>query len=439
MLQSLKIHEQNPQQPKNSRLILNWFFAVIAAFAACGSLLLAITSNYGGHHDIYLMLGSFLSVLQNGDYIPSRFTGYPVAEIGIGASAWAGGSALSNSVNFFMFLISVLLFPFCFSTKPTLTRYLAFAAMALSSTVLAFDNIISIDYPWSCFFWVIGCFCLKRLDVPHIATIPMALAIGSRPVFALFVITSIMLIDPLHTPLSSTSNDRIKGKVSTVLITLFAGSLFYIPVWFKYGFSLSWISAVSPDNQGFIGLAGRFAFKLITAAGVFQSAIIIGILAFAFLRMSKNKLNMAKLLKCDALFLTVICAINLTIFARMPVQLSYLQPLLLCMYYLISRLDGNVYAGASALIAGINMVNWVVQPRLLRIQYQSQELCSTTVAESAKPELWLDKGRIREFKDQSKKAECYRNWFGQIKGANYSNAIMEGKPLGSVDRKAIKK
>ena len=123
----------------------------------------------------------------------------------------------------------------------------------------------------------------------------------------------------------------------------------------------------------------------------------------------------------------------------MPVQLSYLQPLLLCMYYFISRIDGKVYAGASALIAGINMVNWVVQPRLLRVQYQSQELCSKTVAESARPELWLDKGRVREFKDQSKKAECYRKWFGQIKGGDYSNAIMEGRPLRSVDSKAIKK
>ena len=122
MLQSLRVDEQPSQQPKTLRLILNWFFGVTAAFAACGSLLLAITSNYGGHHDIYLMMGSFLSVLQNGDYIPSRFTGYPVAEIGIGASAWAGGSALSNSVNFFMFLISVLLFPFSFSTKPNLLR-----------------------------------------------------------------------------------------------------------------------------------------------------------------------------------------------------------------------------------------------------------------------------------------------------------------------------
>ena len=256
MPQSLRVDEHTSLQPKSSKLILNWFFAVIAAFAACGSLLLAITSNYGGHHDIYLMLGSFLSVLQNGDYIPSRFTGYPVAEIGIGASAWAGGSALSNSVNFFMFLISVLLFPFCFSTKPNLTRYLAFAAMTLSSTVLAFDNIMSIDYPWSCFFWVIGCFCLKRLDVSHIAAIPMALAIGSRPAFGLFVITSIILIDPLHTPIYSTSNDRIKGKVSTLLITLFAGSLFYIPVWFKYGFGLAWISQRSTSRQSRIHWIG---------------------------------------------------------------------------------------------------------------------------------------------------------------------------------------
>lgn len=430
MSQSIQTDGQPASESIDANPLLAFAFAAIAVTAALGSLWLAITSNYGGHHDIYLMLGSFLSVLHDGIYIPSRFTGYPVAEIGMGASAWAGGSALSNGVNFSLFLISVLLFPFCFTTKPTITRYLAFAAMAFSSTVLAFDNIMSIDYPWSVFFWVVGCVCLKRFNMPQIAIIPMALAIGSRPVFALFVIASIMLIQPRNggEPVSATASKQVKSKFATLFSTLFAGALFYLPVWFKNGFGLGWISAVPPGNQGLVGLIGRFVFKLIMAAGVVQSGIIF-VVVILLVHAKLNNKFITRLFRDDIRFIFVITLINLAIFARMPVQLSYLQPLLLCFYYLLSQLNGMIYMVTSILIAGFNMVNWFVQPRLLRVQYQNKEICSKTVAESASFELWLDRGRIEEFKDQSNKAVCYQNWFGQIKQADYSSTILEGKPL----------
>ena len=421
---------------RTTKQTLNIFLGVTALAIASTSISLAINSNYGGHHDIYLMLGSFLSVLHEGIYVPSRFTGYPVAEIGIGASAWIGGSSLSNTLNYSLFLASVLAFPFCFDAKPTLTRYLAFTCMTLSSTVLAFDNIMSIDYPWSTFFWIAACASLKQFENRTIAIIPLALAIGSRPVFALFALAAILLVDGKQSEMPRNLLTRLQERWVEMVTVTFTGCLFYLPAWLKHGFGLSWISAVAPDNQGFTGLVARFTFKLIGSFGVFQSSILLALgiyICFCWLSKRKNKL---KITGNDARFLLTISAINLIVFARMPVQLSYLQPLLYCVYYAISRLRDIKLAAIAVLLAGLNLLNWKYQPKIIKISYESTELCSKTVARDAKLGLWIDEGRMDEFKRNSKKSQCYRGWFQQIRQADYSSVIINGQPLNRANARS---
>lgn len=271
-------------------------FAAIAAAAVITSLWLAHTSNYGGHHDIYLMLGTFLSVLRNGDYVPSRFTGYPVAELGIGAAAWAGGSSLSNTVNYLLFLGTTLLFPFCFHAKTSLIRYLAFAALALTSTVMAFDNIISIDYPWSVSFWVLGTLCLRRCKQPIAALVPLGVAIGCRPIFAIFVCASLLLVGPTNSGSEKSPVNYLLKQLNerwvSIATTLFIGGLFYLPAWLKHGFALSWISASPPDNQRIAGLVARFGYKLILSTGFLQFALLLCLLlALLIVNQRQKKAN----------------------------------------------------------------------------------------------------------------------------------------------------
>ncbi|WP_231597176.1 hypothetical protein [Synechococcus sp. CBW1004] len=301
--------------------------------------------------------------------------------------------------------------------------------MALTSTVLAFDNIISIDYPWATFFWVIGCATLKNSKARSNSIIPMALAIGSRPIFALFAISSIYLIDHKFSREPANWIVRFKERLSTIITTTFAGGLFYLPAWFWHNFGLSWISAEPPDNQGLIGLAGRFILKLIQAFGLVQTLIIIVIVVL--LVMAKRNRNHTLLImsKHDANFLGAIVISNLLIFARMPVQLSYLQPLLLCCFYILSRLRNSKLLIAALMIIGFNLINWTWQPRIVKIDYESDDICSKTVATGAKIQLWVDDGRILEFEKGSRKAKCYRGWFGQIKQADYSPVIINGQPL----------
>lgn len=412
-----------------------WFFGVVVLSAAGSAFWLAVHSNYGGHHDIYLMLGSFLSVLQQGVYVPSRFTGYPVAEIGIGASAWLGGSGLSNAVNETIFLLSALLFPFCFQTRVALTRYLAFVAITLTSTVMAFDNLMSIDYPWALFFWVLGSLCLRRSRDRIAAVIPMALCIGSRPVFALFVWASILLIDNDVDSAAQTLLSRFRSRWLTLVAITFSGCLFYLPAWLHAAFGLGWISAVGPDNQGVVGLIGRFGIKLILAFGVVQSLILLIVILWMLIAQRCGWRQMFVLREADGRFLAVVILINLIIFARMPVQLSYLQPLLFCSYFGITQLRKPVFLLVATLLASLNLMTWLVQPRLLSIRYQSDRPCSRTVAEGVSLSLGFNQGRYGEFRQKSRNALCFRGWFSEIPGVD-GDRVVQGLPLREAITKA---
>ena len=404
----------------------------MSVMAAVISIWLAAHANYGGHHDVYLMLGSFLGVLRDGAYAPSRFTGYPVAEIGVGASAWAGGSSLSNLVNYGLFLGSVLLFPLCFQRKIEPERYLAFSAISLSSTVMAFDNIMSIDYPWSLFFWVLGCVCLRHSRDRMLALIPFALSIGSRPIFAVFVVVSILLVDAELKDTSARLWQRVQTRWQAIAATIFCGGLFYLPAWFQDHFGLSWISAVGPDNQGLWGLIARFVYKLVLALGITQTAVVVALLILLTIRRRKRQIPATNMNQVESRFLLTVALINLLIFARMPVQLSYLQPFLLCVGYAISQLNIARAAWVACLMAGLNLYNWVQQPKVLTVQYESDRPCSKVVAKGARIGLQLGSGKIEEFIQGSKSSACFGKWFTNVDGSDYSKAIVSGQPLRQV-------
>ncbi|MEY4900708.1 MAG: hypothetical protein RI895_1130 [Actinomycetota bacterium] len=79
---------------------------VFLAFLSCliiSGLVLAVKSNYGGDNDTYYMIRTFSNLIEGFGYSPSRFTGYPVAEIGIGFIAFYFGSWLNNLLSFMFF------------------------------------------------------------------------------------------------------------------------------------------------------------------------------------------------------------------------------------------------------------------------------------------------------------------------------------------------
>ena len=411
-----------------------WILALLACAALVGSVWLGATTNYGGDNDTYHMLGTFLHILKAGDYTPSRFTGYPVAEIGIGALAWMGGSALSNLITYALFVIAVVLFPLGLKSGfGSPTRTWAFLAMVLTAPVLAFDNTQTMDYSWTLVFWVIGNLCLRRSQNQAMAIIPMALSIGSRPSFAIFVVTSILMIRPDHGRQPETRWNALKQRIPTVAATLFSGGLFYLPAWLKNGFGLSWISASPPDNQGAIGVVARFFYKTMITIGIWQACIILAIGILLTLKRHHLNRTWTTLQASDTSFLLAVVSLNLLIFARIPAELSYLQPALICIFYYIAQMRTQAFAWISMALASLNLTNWFIQPKIVDIRYQTDDLCEKVVAMDASINLGIEPGRLTKNRKNLERVRCYAMWFRDVEGKDYSHVIARGLPLKQLD------
>ena len=66
---------------------------------------------------------------------------------------------------------------------------------------------------------------------------------------------------------------------------IFIGGLFYLTIWFQHGFGIEWLTAVTPNNQGFIGLTARFIYKTIISITIISFIFII----FNFYTILKKK------------------------------------------------------------------------------------------------------------------------------------------------------
>ena len=74
------------------------FLLILIAFYLCS------IGGYGSDEDTLPMIGVFIVILHGGELMSSRFTGYPVAEIGIGFLSYYFGSFVVNLVTFLNFL-----------------------------------------------------------------------------------------------------------------------------------------------------------------------------------------------------------------------------------------------------------------------------------------------------------------------------------------------
>ena len=130
----------------NSILLIIFLLLVFATY-------LSFTSGYGSDEDTLPMIYVFESKLNTGNFVSSRFTGNPVAEIGIGFLAYFFGSGITNFVTFSLFFVSLIIFYNCFYVKK---NFLIFLLLSLSSPILFFDNLEPVDYSWAFFFFSIG-------------------------------------------------------------------------------------------------------------------------------------------------------------------------------------------------------------------------------------------------------------------------------------------
>ncbi len=358
---------------------------------------------YGSDEDTLALIGAYESMLSGGELMASRFTPYPVAELGIGFLSYQFGSWAANLFTFVFIFLSLIFFYFATDLETNNKKITLFLLLILSNPVMFFDNLEPIDYSWALLPLCIGMFCMKK-KYYDLAIIFFGISIGTRIYFLLFLIPIIFLY-------ANIDKFTIKRKLILFIGSFFIGGLFYLPFWFENGFGLDWLTAATPYNQGILGILSRFFYKIVMSFSfiTFILLIIIFLLNLKYL----------KKYKYSKMLLGIIFT-NLIIFLFIPAELSYLQPLLLVIYFLILI---NLKKQFIYFIIFLNFLSWFIELKPLSIKYKSEDLCNNVEAIGAILDPKFTKGRLIEYINTREKIKCW------IKDPVRGEKILQGKAL----------
>ena len=389
------------------------FLSILLASLILLAVYLAFIGGYGSDEDTLPMIGVFISILKHANIMASRFTPYPIPELGIGFLSYHFGSFLPNLVTF-IFMVLAIVFTFLSlndfklkesdNNKKYLHNLALFLVICLSNPFIFFDNLEPIDYSWAFFFFSIGLYCFKNRYY-ELAILFFGFSIGSRINFVIFV-----LMASLFFKLEIPKYRRLIIFLSSFII----GGLFYLPIWFTNYFGIDWITSARPLEQGYFGLMARFIYKFTQAIGTIQ-VILISILLI--LSLKKNKI-----LNTQVKFILLLMLSNLLLFFYIPAEISYLQPFLIFLYFYIFYNFKRKYL---YLLIFINILSWFVSVDYLKIIYKNQDSCLARQVVDADFLLMIEKGYLKNFLDSRKQILC---WI-KHETPEFRDKIINGKPL----------
>ena len=380
-------------------IFLNFIILVILIFG----FYLCIIGGYGSDEDTLPMIYVFESRLNDGTFVTSRFTGNPVAEIGIGFLSYYFGSKIVNLATFVFFLLSLIFIYFANLEKNNIKLFLL---LCLSNHVLFFDNLEPIDYSWALLPFSMGLFFFSKKRF-ELAILFFAISVGTRINFFIFIIPIVLFF------FTNLSKEKLIDNFIRIFVIFFVGSLFYLPIWYDYSFSLEWLTAARPINQGFLGLSARFIYKFILAFGYLQLFIIL-----VYFLSSKSLI----LLFIKKKYLILIIFLNLFLFFYIPAELSYLQPALIFTYFFICHYFSKkiIY-----LIIVLNLSSWIVNYDFVKIHYKSQNKCDAVEALNAEFDFSFKIGSIKKYIKDRDLIQC---WAYDTHHSR-TQKILKGEPL----------
>ena len=371
----------------NRNLIEKYLPTFIILLVILFGFYLCFIGGYGSDEDTLPMLYVFEARLADGRFVTSRFTSYPIPEIGIGFLSYFFGSFAVNSVTFLFHILGLFLIYFSFNKKIDFYRLNLFLILSLSSPILFFENLEPMDYSWAFLFFSLGTFFYSR-KIFELAILGFGFAIGCRINFLIFIIIFIYFYN-------FRENISLKKKALIFLNIFVIGGLFYLPIWFDNGFGLNWITAARPIEQGFFGLVARFSYKSVMTFGLIQLILILYF--FAKLRINKNSEVRA------LIFLTIS---NFALFLYIPAEKSYLQPAIIFVnLILIDQFSKKIIM----LLIFFNFMSWIVSYDFLKINYKDDSLCAPKHAISASFQLNFSKGAVKNFYESREMIACWVN------------------------------
>ena len=363
----------------------NIYHKVILLLLILTGSYLCIIGGYGSDEDTIPMIGTFLN-LMNGNFMTSRFTGYPVAEFIIGFSAYNFGSAFINIIVFFSFIVGSAIFFYCLEEEFNFNKIIFYLLILISNPILFFDNLEPVDYSFAFLFFSLGFLFLVKNKI-ELAVIFFGICIGTRINFAPFIVVLIYFNNIVFL------QDKYR-KASITLSSIFIGCLFYVPVWIESSLGFDWLRAGRPTG-GLIEYFTRFSYKVFLVIGIIQFLIILFIIF-------KKKYLVTYYKNNNLIFYLVL--VNLLIFLYIPAELSYLQPFLIFIYYLIFKRFETKFI---FLLIFFNLISWIIQFQPINIIYKYENNCDPIVAIGAEIRPKVAKGYYFDFLENRSKINCW--------------------------------
>jgi hypothetical protein len=356
---------------------------------------------YGNHDDIYRMIGTWRSLWSEHRYVPSRFQGYLIPELVIGASSQLGGYHLSNLVSAALAIGSLFCFYqlLCPITTP-LIALLATAAVG-SNPYWIIAATTSTDYVYPTLFFLLGVLCLLH-DRFRLAGVLFALAVSARITYGPMGVMAFLFYFPYLRQKYTLTARFFQG----VVLFFLACAVLYLPVFIASGMSFSFLGFASETSGGTFGILARFLYKNVYLWGlpIFIMLVIfmVGEWRFYWNLLCTNPFRNTRSEKL--LFHAVFwCFLyNELLFSRLPHQYQYLLPVLFCVVYFVA-IAPNVQKRVLclSLVAALHLVYGIWNIDVLD-KYQTQGVNETIHTDEAKFDLSVKDGvLVQDYKWRS--------------------------------------
>ena len=261
------------------------------------------------------------------------------------------------------------------------------------------------DYSWALLFFSLGLFSYSKKYF-EFAVLFFGLCIGTRINFTIFVIAALVFF-PLE------YKNFVYKKLSIILISIFIGGLFYVPIWYQNQFGLEWLTAARPLDQGFLGLLVRFLYKISHAIGLY-------LVIFLFFLLVLKKIKLKNLIENKSIFFLILS--NCLLFLYIPAELGYLQIFLISTYFFLAK-----YCDKKLLLIIVftNLIGWIVNFDFVKIEHRYKNKCEAVQATGASINFHFKEGSFKKFLDTRSMIEC---WVTD-KNSNYGKKIISGAAL----------
>lgn len=295
-----------------------WIFVVYVAVVLPLCFL-----GYGSDNDTYGVLESAQSTWHDGHLQTSRDPGYWLYEALVYGAGHFGGAVATNVGS--MCAGAFVLWRFIVLCRKTGIRHellLALCLLFVPTFLIAASS--TIDYLWSLAFLIAAAELLYE-DKLALASIVGAIAIGFRGSNSIVLAGAYagLLCYGLITDWGPRQAVR---PVISGLAAAFLGAFFYLPSWTLAHHTMSFLTpGIGPPDMWTLKMhVGRFLYKTIYLFGPFATGIFLFLLARRH-RLS-NFSSMDAHAKKGALIFSGAVAGNLLLFAKFPIEVSYLLP-----------------------------------------------------------------------------------------------------------------